>query len=205
MQNNIYLYLVDNKLQIALQKEKKIKEFSLSKKVIEYGKVIHRPKFTRELGSIFKKNHIIKKFQKNNLYVITPPNFNEVDKEIWIHIFEDLPIQKISCLKEVNYYQLKKNTLWINLNREYAYITYLEKHHNKIELLKDNYLCYNFLEQLKLFLKANPRIKKVYLFGNNSDINNIRKKLENETGKIIFYFESPKNYLLIQVFRHNIS
>lgn len=203
MQNKIYLYLVDNTLQLYSKKENEIYEHVVSKKIIEDGKIIHRPKFLRELKIALKKNHLIKKFQKNILYFIVPPNFKEVDKEILKMLFEDLMFHEIKIIKEINYYHLRKNTAWINLNREYMFITYLVKTKREVELLKNNTLSFNFLEQLKIFITNHPRIKKIYLFGTNEIIPEISKKLEREENKIILYFEDPKHQVIKEIIRHN--
>lgn len=204
MQNISYIYLVDNKIQCFCKKEQKYYEYVMPRKILEYGKIIHRPKFAKELQSFLRKNHLIKKFQKNILYFITPPNFYETDKEIIIKVFEELPFQEIKIIKEVETYHLKKNTLWININLDYMFMSYLEKHTKIHQLIINNYLNYNFLEQIKIFLKNNPKIKKVYLFGTNPLIPNMVKELEQKTDKIFLYFENYENYILNKFIRHNL-
>ncbi len=203
MQNKNYIYLVDNQIQFYNAKENYYNTCLLSKKILEDGKIIHCPKFLREFKIFLKKNQVIKKMQKNILYFISPPNFNETDKEILKKIFEDLPFQEIKIIKEMNAYQLKKNTLWINLNKEYAFLTYLKKHNKEIQVLKNNYLNYNFLNQFSIFLNNNSFIKKVYFFGSNPELIEITKKLEQKTQKIILYFEEPSKYIINQIARHN--
>lgn len=204
MQSVNYLYLVDNLIVIYQRKEQRFLEYTLSNKIIEFGKIIHRPKFTREFQIFLKKNHIIKRFQKNILIIITPPNFNEVDKEIWNRIFEDIPFQEIKYTKETNYYELKKNTLWVNVQNSYAYLTYLFKNQKNSITIQNNYLNLSLFEQLKTFLLLHPQLKKVYLFGASSDIVEKSKKLEKNTNKIILYFENSKFYLINTIERHNL-
>lgn len=205
MQNKNYIYLYDNKLQFYSLKYDKFYNFSFSKKVLENGKVINRPKFIREFTLFLKQNHIIKKFQKNILYFIIPPNFHEIDKEILKKIFEDLPFHEIKITKETNHYKVKKNSMWVNLNQNYLFLTSLIKHKKETIVLNNNYLNYNFVNQLTLFLKNNKNIKKVYLFGSNLEIPLISSVLEEETNKIILYFEDYQNYILKEVIRHNNS
>lgn len=201
MQNQIIIYLTNNKILIYKKKEKEVIECSLSKKILENGKIIHRPKFTREFLYFIKKNHLLKPFRKNKLCVIVPPNFNEVDKEIWNRIFEDTSFQEIKYIKEINLYELKKNVLWINLNDEYAYFIYQKQQQKEFKIIYSNYLGKDYIEQIKDFLKLYKNIKKIYVIGNINQMDQICKKLEKETKKIILYYANPKEYLLK---RHNI-
>ena len=204
MQNDNYLYIADNKIEFYQKKTEQFFEYILPKKVVEHGKIINYPKFLSEFLLFLKKYQILKKFQKNNLYIIIPPNFNEIDKEIWKIIFDNLSLHKMKFIKETSCYNLKKNVLWLNLNQEYAYLTYLTKHQKETKLLQDNYLGINFIEQLKMFLDMNKNIKKIFLFGNSSEINQYCKKIESQTNKIVLYFENPKYYLLSHIIRHNL-
>ncbi len=203
MQNDNYLYIVDNLIVWYQKKTNQYFQYVLPKKVVEFGKIINRPKFLREFQLFLKKNSILKKFQKNNLYLIIPPNFNEIDKEIWKLIFDSMSFQKMRFIKETSCYTLKKNVLWINLNQDYAFLTYLTKYRKETCLLQNNYLGNNLLEQLYQFLEKNKNIKKLFLLGNMEEIKQISKKIEQKTNKIVMYFESPKYYLLSKIIRHN--
>lgn len=204
MQNDNYLYIVDNTIEFYQKKSKQFFEYNLSKKIVEQGKIVHQPKFLREFQNFLKKNHIIKKLQKNNLYIIIPPKFNEIDKETWKQIFENTSFQKMKFVKETNCYSLKKNVLWINLNQDYAYLTYLSKHHKESLVLQNNYLGYNLAEQLLRFLEQNKSIKKIFLFGSNKEINQISEKIEKITKKMVLYFERAKYYIINETTRHNL-
>ena len=59
MQNKNYIYLVENQIQFYNKKEDKYYYYELSKKILENGKIIHRPKFLREFKTFLKKNHIL--------------------------------------------------------------------------------------------------------------------------------------------------
>lgn len=203
VQNENYLYFIDNGFLFYSRKENKYWTQCLSNKILENGKIIHRPKFLREFQIFLKKRKIIKKFSQNVLCVIVPPNFNEIDKEILKKIFDDLPFQKLRIIKEWNVYNLKKNTLWINLNLDYAYLTYLKKQKKETIILKNNYLSLNFEEQIVLFLKNNANIKKVFFCGTNPEISMLSQRIEKRTKKIILYFEDASKYILKESIRHN--
>lgn len=205
MQNKNYIYLVDNKIKFYSKNNDKYYEHVLPSKIIKNGKIINRPKFLREFLKFIKEQKIIKKFSKNILYFIIPPNFEEVDKEILKKVFEDLPFQELKMIKEEKIYHLKKNTLWVNMNQDYTFITYIIKHNRESLFLNNNYLDYNFLEQLKILLSNQSKLKKVYLFGTNPAIIEISKKLETFSNKIVLYFEDHSNYILKEFIRHNLS
>jgi len=203
MQNKNYIYLVENQIQFYNKKEDKYYYYELSKKILENGKIIHRPKFLREFKTFLKKNHIIRKFQKNILYFIIPPTFNEIDKEIIKKIFDELSFHEIKFLKELNIYKMKKNVLWVNLNDNYMFLNYLLKHNKESIILKNNYLNLNLLDQLIIFLNNNKNIKKIYLFGTNHEIASFSEKIENKIKCIVLYFEESYNYILKQNVKHN--
>lgn len=205
MKNKNYIYLVDNKIEFYSNMKKEFYEYNLSTKIIKYGKIINRPKFLREFQKFLKKNCIIKKFTKNILLFIIPPNFEETDKEILKKVFEDLPFQEIKLIKEEKTYQLKKNSLWVNMNQDYTFLTYKIKNQKESLVLINNYLNYNFLEQLRIHLKNNPKLKKIYLLGTNPHIAEISKYLEEYSNKIVLYFEDSSNYILKACIRHNLS
>ena len=119
-----------------------------------------------------------------------------MDKEILRNIFEETSFQEIKLSKETNKYQVKKNTLWINLNQDYAFLIYSSKQKQQIQILKNNYLNKDIQEQIIIFLKENPNFKKIYILGINQKIPEIAKNIEIKTNKIVLYFENAKTYLL---------
>lgn len=196
MQNESYIYLIDNGFLFYNKRQKKLWNQSLANKIVEEGKILHRPKFLREFLLFLKKNKITKKWLGNVLYFISPPNFNEIDKEILKKTFDDLPFQKLEIIKESNLYQMKKNSAWINLNLDYAFITYLIKQKRETLILKNNYLNQNLENQIIKFLELNLKIKKIFLIGTNPEIPIISKSIEKKTNKVILYYEEPQNYII---------
>ncbi|MCI8394507.1 MAG: hypothetical protein HFH86_03390 [Bacilli bacterium] len=201
MINEIYLYFADNLVQCYHLKSNRFIEIKLSKRIFKEGKIIHRPKFLHEFKVLLKKYKLIKNFQKNKIYLITPPNFEEVDKEIIKIIFEDLPIQELKLIKETSLYKMKKNELWINFNETYAFLT--TSHKEKKETIIWNDIGFNFLEVLKRFLLSYPRIKKIIIIGHGKLLYQKVKEIEKECQKKTFYYEEPHKFLLTYFTRLN--
>jgi len=199
------MYLADNHIVFYLQKEKSFLKYNLSKKILKNGKIIHRPKFVREFKIFLKKNKIVKKFQNNVLYLITPPNFNEIDKEIIKLVFEDLPFQEMKIIKSINLYQLKKNTLWIDYNQDYAFLTSLRKNKKESIVIEKQEWNHSLETLIAQYLKTYPQLKKVILIGHNPEIPNITTKLIKQLKKIVLYYENYDKYLIEQAIRHNFS
>lgn len=203
MHTNNYLYLVDDKIMFYNQEKNDFLEYKLLKKTIEKGKIINYPKFLREFKMFLKQNKVIKKFKKNSLTIITPPHFYEIDKEIIKKIFDELPFQEIKMIKEINIFSFKKNILWINLNTNYAILFYQNKNTKDYKILEKNYLNKSLESQINIFLTQNPKIKKIYIYGNNSNIPEISKQIESKSQKVVLYFESSNLYLFNKIIRHN--
>lgn len=196
------MYLVDDEAKILVEKENAIINCPVSSKVLKKGKIIHCPKFIKELKSFLKEYKVIKRFQKNILMVVTPPDFNQIDKEILRLCFEELPFQELKLIKEINLYQLKKNSLWINLNKDYAFLTNLTKNKKETRIW-DTQNLFSILDQIDKIIECNPNIKKIILIGNNLEIPTLTTKLENKYNKLILYYENFQDYILTEAIQHN--
>ena len=203
LKNIIIFYFAENKIYGYIKKKEKEITTTLSKNILKNGKIIHHPKFYKEFSFFIKKNKLIHKFQKNEIYVIVPPIFEEIDKELLQTIMEDLLVDKLTIIKETKLYQLKKGTLWINKNESYAYLTYQDKKKIKSDVWNKSYLL-NFPEYVNLYLHQNPSIKKVIFIGTDPHIAKYTNEIEKKTKKIIFYFEDAQNYLISQFLKHNL-
>ncbi len=204
MKNQIILYLVDDRINSYQQKEKKLLEYQLPKKIIKNGKITHHPKFIKEFNKFLKQNKIIHKFQRNIIWCIIPPNFEQTDVELMRNIFEDFPIDDIKFIKETNLYQLKKRTLWINKNETYAFLTILKKNQFETYLWDQTYLL-NIIEYINKILAMNKSIKRIILIGTDPNIPAYVCQLQKQTNKIVLYYEDHKNYLINKLIRHNLS
>lgn len=202
MKNKLIMYLEDDNIHCFVKKENRLITYHLLPKTLKFGKIIHRPKFQKQLKNFLKKHKLIKRFRHNIIYFITPPTFEEVDKEIIKLIFDDLPVDEIKFIKEKNLYQLTKNSVWIHLNLNYAYFTYLQKN-EKTSLLWHKKINISLEEFLNLFLRNEPSIKKIVFIGSNHNIPLMASEYERKTGKRVLYFEEYDKYLLKNANWHN--
>lgn len=191
------LIINDHGFQFFSEKKQKNFQKILSHKIVKYGKIIHSPKFLREMNQFIKENHLTNKLQMNELIFLTPPNFYEVDKEIIKQIFEDLPFNEIKFIKETNIYSIKKNEIWIHLEESYFYITKCDKlMHIETECLPYNLWKINFESLVQAYLKLNIKVKKIIIFGNNKYIPKMAAKIEKKESIKTFYFENYQTYLI---------
>lgn len=202
MKNKIIMYLEDDNIHCFMKKDNQMLIYNLLPKTLKFGKIIHRPKFQKQLSTFFKKQKIIKRFRHNIIYFITPPNFEEVDKEIIKLIFDELPIDEIKFIKEQNLYQLSKNSLWIHLNSNYAYFTYLQKN-EKITLFWNKKINFTLEEFINRLLKNVPSLKKIIFIGSSKNIPDMAEDYEEKMGKRILYYENYDKYLLKVANWHN--
>lgn len=203
MTNKIYMYLVDDEIKLFLEKENILLNYVLSPKILKNGKVIHYPKFMKEFKNNIKKDRITKYFNKNILIWIVPPNFYQTDKEIIRLCFDELPFQELKIIKETNLYQWQKNLLWINLNKNYAFLSYTIKTKKEIRTWEEQNL-FSIYEQIDKIIKNNPNIKKIIIIGNNLDIPEITTKLEKKYNKITLYYENYQEFIITTAIKHNL-
>lgn len=205
MKKHLYfLYLLDNKILFFNELNQIYREI-IPPKIIKEGKIIHKPKFIKLFQQFLKKNHLIKRFQYSVLYVIMPPNFEEIDKEILKYVFDDLHFQECKTIKETNLISVKKNELWINLNDSYAYLFFGEKKGIEFSLIKDNYLKLSIEEQIKNYLLKEKKIKKIIFYGDNKNIPLLCSTIIKKYNKSCYFFENYDNYLLKILKKHNFS
>lgn len=197
------MYLVDDEMKLFLEKENILLNYVLSPKILKNGKVIHYPKFMKEFKNNIKKDRITKYFNKNILIWIVPPNFYQTDKEIIRLCFDELPFQELKIIKETNLYQWQKNLLWINLNKNYAFLSYTIKTKKEIRTWEEQNL-FSIYEQIDKIIKNNPNIKKIIIIGNNLDIPEITTKLEKKYNKITLYYENYQEFIITTAIKHNL-
>lgn len=197
------MYLVDDEIKLFLEKENILLNYVLSPKILKNGKVIHYPKFMKEFKNNIKKDRITKYFNKNILIWIVPPNFYQTDKEIIRLCFDELPFQELKIIKETNLYQWQKNLLWINLNKNYAFLSYTIKTKKEIRTWEEQNL-FSIYEQIDKIIKNNPNIKKIIIIGNNLDIPEITTKLEKKYNKITLYYENYQEFIITTAIKHNL-
>lgn len=202
MKNELIMYLTDKEIICYQKKEAKYFSWKIDSKIIKFGKVIHRPKFQNELNKFFKKEKILKKFYRNIIYFLTPPTFEEIDKEIMQITLEDFLVSEVRFFKEVNLYQGKKNTIWVNIFDNYAYITFLnEKNKKTILWQKENE--YSIEENIQRIIEKYPKIKKIICIGSIKTIPHISQKIEIMVKKRVLYYEDYDQYLIKMFLRHN--
>ena len=197
------MYLVDDEMKLFLEKENILLNYVLSPKILKNGKVIHYPKFMKEFKNNIKKDRITKYFNKNILIWIVPPNFYQTDKEIIRLCFDELPFQELKIIKETNLYQWQKNLLWINLNKNYEFLSYTIKTKKEIRTWEEQNL-FSIYEQIDKIIKNNPNIKKIIIIGNNLDIPEITTKLEKKYNKITLYYENYQEFIITTAIKHNL-
>ncbi len=186
----ITLYLYENKIQYMEKEE--IKEYTISKKAMKYGKIKNIPLFEEELIKLIKKEKWSTLIYSKKIKIILPIHYEEIDKQILTSILKNNGIKIISYVKESTLFNLKKNQIIINIHDNY--FTILKKKNNKIE---KNYVPTMFFKSLKQIIKAllenNSEKYRYYFLGSNKEIITIIKELENRK---IFYFNNASTYLL---------
>ncbi len=185
----ILIYPYENVIQY---KEKGIiKEYTVSKKAMQYGKIKNIPIFEYEIGKLIKKEHWVTLLKSKKITLILPIHYNEIDKEIFTVLLNNNGIKNIKYKKETSLLEKKNNKVIINIHKTYC---------NIVET-KEN-ASYKFLplnifssqdDFLKFLLIHYSKETQFLLYGSNEEIITIIKKKRVQN---IFYYNNPKNYLI---------
>lgn len=182
MYNVLY---IDDRINYYSSKLNKIVTFKPYEGVIENGFIIDTKKFYKVFVRMLKKESIKSGIIYDKIIIVTPPKFNNVYKEAYKNLFNNLNYKIVVFKSELSFYKLKKNNAAININDKYFYYSYLfnGKIKTKIYSIED----LNFIDVL---LKNNQNI---YIYGKNSK--QLLKKLEG-TNKNYYVFENGDYYFI---------
>lgn len=189
----IDIYLFDNIIQYKQKEE--IKEFIMPKNAMKYGKVKNIPIFEKQLEKLAKKERWLTLLKARKIHIILPSHYNEVDKEVILVIFNNIGLKKIKCNKELNYLELKKNQILINVHNDY--LTLLRKEKNKIITGIYPYDIFeNFNHTIEYILKKFSTKYRYYFLGNN---NIFIKFIETKKQKNLYYFQNHNEYIINKI------
>ncbi len=186
----IIIYLFDNVIQYKEKEE--IKEFTMPKNAMKYGKIKNIPIFEKELDKLIKKEKWGILFRSKTIHIILPVHYDEIDKEILTVLFNNNGIKNIKYTKEINLFDLKKNQIIINIHS--AYLTTVEKRKKNIAIYFYPFNIFDSLENTLSFIfnKYSKKIRYI-LLGSNENIPKIAKKSNN---KQLFYYQEYKRYIV---------
>lgn len=186
----ITLYFYENKIQYMEKEE--IKEYKVSQKAMQYGKIKNISLFEEELAKLIKKEKWSTLISSKKMRIILPIHYEEIDKEIITTLLINNGIKKITYIKENSLFDLKKNQIIVNLHDNY--LTILKKTNNKIT---KEFIPVGFFKSLKNLIKNllenNPEKSRYYFLGSNKEIKKVIKELRKNN---IFYFNNNSTYIL---------
>ena len=139
--NNIIIFLVDD--NIVLYKEKLIKE-KLKKNLINNGKITKTQEFYKNLESILKKHKLNKGIINNNITVLVDPTYTQADTQIISNILDKLSFNKITFINILTLLNIKKNNIWLIVNKNYMYLIHINYKNNKVEIIFSPLLCISY-------------------------------------------------------------
>lgn len=184
MTNVIY---IDDNINYYSNHLDKILVSDCQKDTVRYGIIYDYDKFNRAFERLLSKYKLKNNLIKENLTVITPPNFSPLNKMIYQKIFDNFNYHKVKFYSEVELYKLNRYKIFLNINKNYFNISYIKngKTISNTFLLELDYLIH-CLDKFKN--------KDIYLIGNN--FKNIIDYLEYNTFNY-YYFERTDSPIML--------
>lgn len=186
----ITIYPYENSIQY--QEKTEIKEFIMSPKSMQYGKIKNIPIFEENLSKLIKQEKWVTLFKSKSIRIILPIHYEEIDKEIITVILNNLGIKNIKYIKETNLLEIKNNQIILNVHE--TYITMIKKSKkNTINYFYPANIFPSIEHIIKNIIKENSSKYRYIFLGSNT---NIPKMIENQENNNLFYYKNYKNYYL---------
>ena len=185
----VVIYLYENVIQYL--QNKKIHEFTISKKAMQYGKIKNIPLFEKELHKLIKKEKWVTFIHSISLKIILPIHYEETDKELLTILLNNNGIKKISYLKEENLLSCQKDQMLIELHQNY-FLTYKNEKINWVKFCPLN-IFQKETEAMRYLFKKEKNQTSFLFFGSNSKIPSLINKIQK---KNCLYYNNYKTYLL---------
>ena len=187
------IYLTDEFIYIA--SKEKIEKVKLPKNLVLNGKVASINRFITKFMDISKKYNLNNSILGNKLKVLVHAKYTPADITLLKNIFEKLNFRKINIEIENKYYQLNQNNSWLNINSNYALLTYLNEYLKSETILIERNFFNNYLEFLA-YIKSKIKNKNLFLIGASEECEKILKDFETQYGNYTYLFENSETFLL---------
>lgn len=179
------LYLSDYINYYSVKSQKYVK-FVPYKNTLKNGLIIDANKFIKSFNRMLKEYNIKTGIVPENILIITPPNFYSINKYIYKNIFENLNYKGIRFKSEIDFYDIEKNNVMINYNKNYFYLSKIIQGKIKSEIYPNN------LTILNLLIKENNS-KNIFIHGLlDDDLKSILRK----NSANYYTYEFQNNYFI---------
>ena len=183
-------YFHDNKVQYIKKSEIKTYQFPID--CLLYGKMINIEKFIKELKIFFKKEKLSSLIMPS-IRIITPVNFYNTDKELFLMAFNSLGINKIEFKNEIDYSPLKKNNALLNVCDTSITKTTITK-----DLPKSIVYPFNLFKDKKQLLQiiCQDKEESYILIGTNSLVPDYVEILKKQNYEKVHYYNNYQTFII---------
>lgn len=186
------LYFSNNELFLLDKKKNNVvSDFFLS---VKNDEIIDEKEFIKEFNNFLKKNKILISLFGDNITIITNYEYTNFYKNNLKNIFSEY-FKSINFINIIEILNISSKTAYLNITTNYLDYYYYkgEKRHLRIPLTIFNN---NITKIYNHFINTIFRPKKIYIFGNNSEIPKINDKLSKEQAILVMFIENYSEYVV---------
>lgn len=191
--NHIILEITDTGIHIVNKK----KIITISKMIsVNNFKVINNEIFIQELKGILEEYKINNNILTDNITIIVPNNYINLEINNIKSIFKDLSFNIIEVVRKSKFLEIEKKEILIEINYSDIYIYFTDK------VIYTNYLYNKNIEILNVYLKEilkNQEIINIKLFGYNKDLKKIREYIEKKYQIETYIYSHPKLHPILHL------
>lgn len=190
--------MTDNWIYFYNYKLKKKYKASMSKNVIKNGKIADIDKFIHRYEEVLKENHLSGSVFGDKIIIVVHHKYTKADAAILKSIFEKMNYRDIKIIYEYKYYDMLEDRVWINYNRGYLLLTYIDDF-GKLEsfLIEEGF--FESDRELYEYIKKRIKNRDIYIIGNSKKIDKFYQDFEKEFENKTYIFTTGESYILNRV------
>lgn len=193
MKYNYTLHITDDYLY--LKKKDNLIKYKLNKDIVFGGKVVNINKFIKSFEKLLCENHLNNSLFGEKIKIIVSSNYKEADIIFLKNIMNCFNYRKISINKELKYYKLNSNNIYLNIFDNYINITFLDEY-KKINNIYLESKMFITDDDLMKYLNYIVKNKEVFLLGSGFLLKDIFLNFENKFNKKTYIFQNYQTYII---------
>lgn len=182
--NKNLLYFTDDCIYLYNSKKNKIYRNVIPKGIIIHGRIANINKFIGKFETILKDNNLNNGLFGEKIKIIVHSKYTSADITLLKNIFEKLNYRNIKIDNEIKYYKLNEKNAWINRNKSYMLLSYIDEYKKIVTYLLEEGLFFSEDDMYK-YIKKRIGEKDLFLIGNTKKVeamyNIFEKKYRNKT------------------------
>lgn len=192
--NNL-LYLTDDIIYLKNTKLNNVIKYKINKNTILNGKVFKVEKFLKTYTNLLNKYNLNNNIFGDTIKIIINPFYTPADVYFLQKLMEKFNYRKIIFELETKKYKLNNQNAYLNINDNYAILTYIDEYKKtKSFLIPENFFVNT--DDLLKYIKSKINNKEIYIIGKGEIMSQIFQKFENKYKNKTYIYSENELFLL---------